>query len=162
MTDSECEQVYQELIEVLKHHQLLEVISRVEEQIAEGKIAEENVKTLKEALNITQEALFTFDSLHSNMKQSSTVPFSIVTPYTAKERLEILLETIEQEIVTPAEIAIYLNQAFLPKYSFSAMTFTSELGESVKQVHREGHEIQSLRAFTDQLRSALLYLRKEL
>lgn len=163
MTEQECEGVFQQITNVLVRRQLSNVVTSVIAQIAEGKIVTDDVKMLKEDFDIGQNTLFTLSSPHRSMKQSSSTQLSTIAPYTARERLEILLDVIEQTVVTPAEIEFYLYETFLPKYSFKSILFASEDDQQpIIRVGGQDQSVQDRKHFTDQLRTAITLLRKEL
>jgi hypothetical protein len=84
MTDQECENLFQQLIEVLSHSQFSRLVNRITEQVAEGKIVENEVKTFTENLNTIQDMLPLAGMDRANMKPSYKSLFAIIVPYTAQ------------------------------------------------------------------------------
>ena len=138
MTDQEAEELYTGLMEQLRQHHLLEILNHIEEQIAEGKVVEEEVQTFKELLGNTQNALPAFGSGTSYLKSSGKSPFSTIVPYTAQEQLEIAINAIEQILFAPLEVREYLRTSFLEKFSLQRLEFISPTQETLVSISRQG------------------------
>jgi hypothetical protein len=162
MTDQQCEEMYQKILDILRHHQLSDLIDGINEEIAEGKIIEDSVQTFKEDFAAKQNSLPAFESLQVDLKPASKIVFSTVAPYTPRERLEILIDVLEQALITPTAIEIYLQQDFLAKHGLQALVFRSEDGENVKKIYGQDQTLQSRKASMEQLRLALVQVRKAL
>ncbi len=162
MTEQECEVIFQKLVEMLKQHQLSELINRTADQIAEGKIVENDIKTFQENFDTPQSALPMLGLAHSNIKPASKASFSTVVPLVCKERLEILIDVIEQALITPIEIENYLRQTFLERHAIQRLAFVTPKGEEVVRIDKQYQNDQLHRTSIDQLRAALALLRKEL
>ncbi len=162
MTDQECENFFQQIIELLSHSQFSRLIDRIKEQVAEGKIVENEVKTFTENLNTIQDMLPLARMDHANMKPSSKALFATIVPYTAQERLEILIDILEQALITPIEIQAYLSQVFTKSFSFQGIVFVSPEGETVEKINRDDQNILTHQLSAKKLREVLTQLRKEL
>jgi len=162
MTDQEAEELFQGIIENLKQHHLSEIISMVEDQIAESWIVEDEVKTFRENLNVVQNALPTLGSGSSHLKSYGKGSFSTVVPYTPKERLEILINIIEQTLFVPSEILEYLKTSFLEKRSLKRLEFLSPGGESLVRIDQQDLLNPDQMGLTNHFRKVLDTLRKVL
>jgi hypothetical protein len=159
MTDQQCEEVFQRLLEILRSHQLYGLINRVMEQIAEEKIIEDEVQTFKETPGSGPDLFSPLGPLHTPLKPVSKKAFSTIVPYTPQERLAILIDVIEQTLITPTAIAIYLQQDFLEKRGFQGMIFTSQDGKTAIKIDIHDQTLQSRKYIVEQLRRTLNQLR---
>jgi hypothetical protein len=162
MTDQECEAIYNEIIRMLQGDQFSVLVDGIMEQIAEGKIVIADVKTFKEILDEVQNVLPTLGPSHNDLRQFSTNQFPAITPYTPRERLEILIDVLEQALITPVEIENYLTKSFMPRYSLKGLAFVSHDGKQIIKIDRQNNDLQSRKHYTDSLRMDLALLRKEL
>jgi hypothetical protein len=159
MTDQEAEKLYKGIMEQLRQHHLLEILNHIEEQIAEGKVVEEEVQTFKEQLGNTQNALPAFRSGTSHLKSAGKSPFSTIAPYTAKEQLEITINAIEQILFAPLEVREYLKTSFLERFSLQRLEFISPTQETLVSISRQDplhfdqtNSINTFEKVLDQLR----------
>ena len=162
MTDQECDELYQKIIVILRHKQLTELVDRTVEQVAEGKIVTEDVKTFTEVFDSAQGSLFPSGNVSGRMKPASKSKLPVVVPYSSQERLEILIDVIEQALITPVEIEHYLAERFLPTYSFEKLIFTSEDGKQATVLDIDDEAIHAHQFTVSGLRKALATLKKEL
>lgn len=137
MTDQEAEELYKGIMEQLRHRHLLEILDHIEEQIAEGKVVEEEVQTFKEPSGNIQNALPAFGSGTNHLKPSGKSLFSTIVPYTAKERLEIAINAIEQILFAPLEVREYLKTSFLERFSLQRLEFISPTQETLVSINRQ-------------------------
>jgi hypothetical protein len=162
MNEQECENVFQQIVATLRHSQFSNLVERVMEQITEGKIVEDKVATFKEIFDDARSMLPFTGIYHRNMKSSSKLSFATVVPYTARERLEILIDVLEQSLITPIEIEAYLSNVFMERYSFQDMAFVSPEGEILRKISRDDKTILRREISAKQLQDVLARLRKEL
>lgn len=162
MTDQEAEELYKGILVHLKQHHLSEIFNHIEEQIAEGKVVEEEVQTFREHLGTTQNALPAFGLETNHLKPSGKSQFSTIVPYTSKERLEIAVNVIEQTLFTPLKIQEYLKTSFLERFSLRRLEFISPTRGTLVSISQQDQlhfdqisPINNLKKILDQLRGDL-------
>lgn len=161
MTDQEAKELYKGILENLKENHLSNIISMIENQIAEGKIVEDGVKTFREDFAVEQNALPAFGSGNSHLKPSGKSSFSTIIPYTSKERLEIAVNIIVQTLFAPLEIREYLRTSFLERYSLRSLEFHSPAGNPSVRISQQDQLHHDPTDFTNRFKKVLDSLRKE-
>jgi hypothetical protein len=160
MTEQECENVFQQLLEILAQHQCSDLIERIKEDIAEGQTFDDDVQTFKELFKIQQPTLFSQDTFPSDLKPARKASFTVVFPYTAHERLNILLNMIEQVIITPIAIEAYLQHTFLEGNHFQKLILVSQDSKVKREVEVQNPQVKHRQDAAEYLRTIINSLRK--
>ena len=118
MKDKECDQIFEYLKEKLMAIKLSWIVEQVEEDIRIGKLSEEKPDSRKSIFD------FPFDK-NINKKSKHKMPHII--EYSAKDKLNLLLNAIEQAMVNIPLIEMNLLQSFNDYLNKSiSITFHSE------------------------------------
>lgn len=102
MNDDERNEVFNTLINILNDQGLGWVVNQVHEQIRLGKTEEREIKTLRESRQ--GPSLFDPDDYRSQLKPGPLAKFPVAVDYNPKERLQLLIDAIEQSVVHTAQM----------------------------------------------------------
>src|SRR5688500_10202966 len=110
MNNSECNEVYQLLTDMINQLGLGWISAQVQEQLQLGKTIQREIETLKESdLKMFQ---LTGDEYRSQLKKGPKAIFPVTVNYEPSERLLLLIDAIEQAIVNTAEMEHHLFKCF--------------------------------------------------
>lgn len=106
MTDTECDQAYEQLVLAINKVGFSWLTNQVAEEIRFGKIVTKRVASRPDA---PEDLLF--EDLTERQKRSK-VKVSATRPFTAKEKLHTLLASMEQTILATEDMEAALTTAF--------------------------------------------------
>ena len=160
MTDKECLETYQRLVDILNQNRLAWVVAQVEEQIRLGKTTEKEIDTLKEGRGEFE--LFTIEDYPSRLRKGPKATFPVTVDYQPPERLALLLDAVERVIVNTVDMENHLIEYFGKEVdNWIGVEFYSETPNSVP--NRIGKETVVSRLENGrQLKHLLDAMRKEI
>lgn len=163
MNEQEIEQVYNNLMVLLRDSQYSRIARDVQEQIEEGYIKKEKVKI---DLEIFREDDFTLGQERRNTKSTRTLYRRF--EYSSKEKLLILIAAIEAVLVNPIRIRAFVVEFFHEEAETNihiespVVTLYPSVDESIEpltsdltKTRREIESISGLIKTIDDIRKAL-------
>jgi hypothetical protein len=160
MNNDECQEVFDTLVKMLNDQGLGWVVAQVQEQIRLGKTVEKEIKTLREAKH--SPSIFELDEYRKQLKTGPLATFPVPVEYNSKERLQLLIDAIEQAVVNTAQMEENFTSFFekeLPH--LSDIRFFSEDGTlSPREINRQSAVVRNDQAI--KLKQLLEDLRQEI
>jgi len=160
MNNDECKEVFDTLIKMLNDQGLGWVVEQVQEQIRIGKTEEKEIKTLKEARH--SPSIFELDDYRKQLKTGPLATFPVAVEYGSEERLQLLIDAIEQVVVNTAQMEESFTSFFeteLP--NLRDIRFFSEDGtSSPREINRQSavirnEEAKKLKQLLEELRTEI-------
>lgn len=111
MDSQECDEVYAKLLQILSENKLEWTVDQVKEQILLGKTIEKEIVTFKKN-KLDLPMSFELEMYQTPLKKGPKVKFPVTEEYTPEERLELILDAIEQAIINTAEMENHLIRYF--------------------------------------------------
>ena len=111
MDSEECDEVFKKLLYLLDQNRLYWIVEQVNEQVHLGKTVEKEIETLKEEKKEFSK-ISELDIHKRQMKKGPKARFPVTEEYNPNEKLNLLLDAIEQAIVNSAEMEYHLIEYF--------------------------------------------------
>jgi hypothetical protein len=162
MNNTECNELYEQLIDILNQNNLAWVVSQVADQVRLGKTVEKEIETLQESRERRAVSLFPTDEFSANLKKGPRATFPITVEYQPCERLLLLINAMEQAVVHTAEMEHHLfTHMEVEAPNLRAIQFVSEEPESQPTIlERDKMTIRYESSLT--LKALIEELRKEI
>lgn len=103
MNNNEIEEVYNQLARYMKQNELGWILAQVEEEIALGHVFTEKISVAPDESFFYYDDTRNLEKLKKN-KLNSKANFVISKPYSEKEKLELLIDSVEIGIVNLVEV----------------------------------------------------------
>ena len=161
MDNQECNEVYERLMEMLAENKLDWIVEQVNQQVQLGKTIIKETETLKHQEKEFSQ-LYEDDVYIPKVKKGPKAKFPVTEDYTPNEKLNLLLDAIEQAIVNTAEMENHLIEYFdssLKKWD--GIDFYADEPESqpislnLDSVLDRYDSSQNLKIFIDELRGVI-------
>jgi len=111
MDSQECNKVFERLLHMLDKNKINWVVEQVKQQVQLGKTIEKEIETLKhkekEFAQLREDDVYI-----PKVKKGPKAKFPVTEEYTPNEKLNLLLDAIEQAIVNTADMENHLIEYF--------------------------------------------------